>query len=99
MRSAYLERRDALLRGLGRHCGDRLQVHNSDAGLHVTALLREGVVDTEVAARLGDRRVATLPLSKSYIGPLQRQGLLLGFGCAAPQRLLQATRILGDILP
>jgi hypothetical protein len=37
MRSAYLERRDALLRGLARHCGDLLKIHNSDAGLHVTA--------------------------------------------------------------
>ena len=63
MRSAYLERRDALLRGLARHCGDLLQVHNSDAGLHVTALLREGIDDQDVVARLGRRGVAAIPLS------------------------------------
>ena len=98
MRSAYLERRDALLRGLARHCGDLVQVHNSDAGLHVTVLLREDVDDQEVAARLGRRGLAAISLSSSYVGPTRRQGLLLGFGCAAPQRLLEATRVLGDVL-
>ena len=58
----------------------------------------DGVDDQEVAARLGCRGVAALPLSNSYVGPARRQGLLLGFACAAPQRLLQATRILGDVL-
>ena len=98
MRSAYLERRNALLRGLARHCGDLLRVHNSDAGLHVTVLLREGVDDLDVTTRLGRRGLAAFALSKSYIGPTQRQGLLLGFGCATPHRLLQATRILGEVL-
>ena len=98
MRSAYLERRDALLRGLDRHCGDLVEVHNSDAGLHVTVLLRDGLDDQEVAARLGRRGLAAVPLSNCYVGPVRRQGLLLGFGCAAPQRLQAATRILGEVL-
>jgi len=98
MRSAYLERRDALLRGLARHCGDLLSVSNSDAGLHVTVMLRDGIDDQDVAARLGRRGVATLALSSSYVGPTRRQGLLLGFGCGEPRRLLEATRVLGDVL-
>ena len=98
MRSAYLERRNALLRGLARHCGDLVGVHNSDAGLHVTVLLREGVDDEGVAARLGRRGLAAFALSTSYVGPTRRQGLLLGFGCATPHRLFQATRILGEVL-
>ena len=98
MRSAYLDRRDALLRGLDRHCGDLVRVHNSDAGLHLAVLLRNGIDDADLAARLGRRGVATLALSSSYVGPTRSQGLLLGFGCAAPQRLLDATRILGDVL-
>ena len=98
MRSAYLERRNALLRGLAGHCGELLQVHNSDAGLHLAVLLRDGFDDQEVAARLGRRGIATLALSGSYMGPNRKQGLLLGFGCAEPRRLLEATRILGDVL-
>jgi len=98
MRSAYLERRDALLRGLALHCRDQVQVHNSDAGLHVAVLLREGLDDHDVATRLGRRGVAALTLSSSFVGPTPKQGLLLGFGCAEPERLLEATRILGDVL-
>ena len=98
MRSAYLERRDALLRGLDRHCGDLVQVHNSDAGLHLAVLLREGLDDQDVSARLGRRGVAALSLSTSYLDATRQQGLLLGFGCASPHRLLAATRVLGEVL-
>ena len=98
MRSAYQERRDALLRGVDRHCGDLLRVHNADAGLHVAALLRDGLDDQNVIARLSGRGLAAISLSDSYLGPTRRQGLLLGFGCATPQRLIQATCILGEVL-
>ena len=98
MRSAYLERRNALLRGLARHCGDLVRVHNSDAGLHLTVLLRSGADDREMATRLGRRGLAALPLSSCYVGPARHQGLLLGFGCATPQRLFDAARVLGDVL-
>jgi GntR family transcriptional regulator/MocR family aminotransferase len=98
MRSAYTERRDALLRGLDRHCGDLVQVHNSDAGLHVTVLLPAGIDDHEIIAELGRRGLAAFTLSSTYVGPTARHGLLLGFGCATPQRLLAATRVLGDVL-
>ena len=98
MRSAYLERRDALLRGLERHCGDLVQVHNSDAGLHIAVLLREGFDDRDVIGELGRRGLAAFDLSSAYVGAVRRQGLLLGFGCATPPRLAAATRILGEIL-
>ena len=98
MRSAYLERRDALLSGLSQHCGDLLRVHNSDAGLHVTVLLRAGLDDQDVITRLGRRGLTAVSLSNSYLGSDRRQGLMLGFGCVAPSRLLEATRVLGEVL-
>jgi GntR family transcriptional regulator/MocR family aminotransferase len=98
MRSAYMERRDALLRGLERHCAELVHVHNSDAGLHVAVLLRNGLVDHDVVAELQRRGLAAFTLSGAYLGPTRKQGLLLGFGCASPQRLHAATRVLGDIL-
>ena len=98
MRSAYLERRDALLGGLTRHCGDLLTIHNSDAGLHVTALLPSGRDDQDIVARLARRGLAAIPLSTSYIGSASQQGLLLGFGCTTPQRLLNSTAALGELL-
>ena len=84
--------------GLTRHCDDLLKIHNSDAGLHVTALLREGIDDQDVVARLGRRGLAAIPLSTSYIGSASQQGLLLGFGCTTSQRLLDSTPELGELL-
>jgi GntR family transcriptional regulator / MocR family aminotransferase len=98
MRGAYLERRDALLRGLARNCSGQLEVYNADAGLHVTVMLRDGIDDRQVVANLRRRGLAALPLSNSYLGTSRRQGLLLGFGCTTPQRLLDSTRVLGELL-
>ena len=64
----------------------------------MTALLREGIDDQHLVTRLRDRGVAPLPLSSSYMGPGRRKGLLLGFGCTTPQRLFDATRIVGELL-
>ena len=98
MRGAYLERRDALLRGLAKNCGDLLRVRHSDAGLHVTALLEGGLRDLDVIARLHGRGLAAIPLSNASLGTDRRQGLMLGFGCSTPRQLLDATRILGEVL-
>jgi len=51
-----------------------------------------------VIARLSRRGLAAISVSNSYVGTVRRQGLLLGFGCTAPERLLEATRVLGEVL-
>ncbi|HWB41632.1 MAG TPA: PLP-dependent aminotransferase family protein [Gemmatimonadales bacterium] len=98
MRGVYLKRRDTLLAGLARHCGDRLTVHNADAGLHVPALLAPGLDDTAVVRRMAGRGLTATPLSSCYAGTPRRQGLLLGFGGSTERRLLEATRVLGEVL-
>jgi hypothetical protein len=58
----------------------------------------DGLDDQDVIARLGRRGLpAIFPLT-SYIGSASQQGLLLGFGCATPQRLLDSTLVLGELL-
>ena len=98
MRGVYLDRRNALLAGLTRHCADRLQVYNADAGLHVAVLLRQGVNDIDVVQRMGERGLTATALSGCYSGTDKRSGLLLGFGGSTERRLVQATRILGEVL-
>jgi GntR family transcriptional regulator/MocR family aminotransferase len=98
MRAVYLERRDALLGGLARHCGDRVSVYNADAGLHVAVLLPAGVEDADVVRRMAGRGLTATALSTCYAGPARRSGLLLGFGGSTARRLLEATRVLGEIL-
>ena len=98
MRGVYLERRDALLAGLARHCGDRLTVHNADAGLHVAVLLAAGLDDSDVVRRMAARGLTATALSTCYAGKARRSGLLLGFGGSTERRLLDATRVLGEVL-
>ncbi|HET9263432.1 MAG TPA: PLP-dependent aminotransferase family protein [Vicinamibacterales bacterium] len=98
MRRVYQGRRDALVAGLARHCGDWLIVHNADAGLHVSALLASGLTDQDVVARIARRGLTATALSSCYAGRARRSGLLLGFGGSAERRLLDATRVLGEVL-
>jgi GntR family transcriptional regulator/MocR family aminotransferase len=98
MRGVYLARRDALLTGLARHCGDRLTVHNADAGLHVAVLLSAGLDDGDVIRRMAGRGLTATALSTCYAGKSRRNGLLLGFGGSTERRLLEASRLLGEVL-
>jgi GntR family transcriptional regulator/MocR family aminotransferase len=98
MRGIYRARRDALLAGLDRHCGDLLIVHNADAGLHLAVLLPPELDDTDVVRRLAARGLKAVPLSECYGGTDRRGGLLLGFGGSIEARLSQATRVLGEVL-
>jgi GntR family transcriptional regulator/MocR family aminotransferase len=99
MRGVYARRRAALRTGLMRHCGDRLTIHNADAGLHVAVLLADKLDDREVVRRMAGRGLTATALSTSYADEARaRSGLLLGFGGFTERRLLEATRVLGEIL-
>jgi GntR family transcriptional regulator / MocR family aminotransferase len=99
MRGVYLKRREALLAGLARYCSDRLTVHNADAGLHVSVLLAAGLDDEDVVRRMAGRGLTATALSTCYMGTAaRRSGLLLGFGGSTERRLVEATRILGQVL-
>jgi GntR family transcriptional regulator / MocR family aminotransferase len=98
MRGVYLARRDALLTGLARHCGDRLTVHNADAGLHLAVLLSGGLDDQDVVRRMAGRGLTATALSTCYAGAARRSGLLLGFGGSTERHLLEATRVLAEVL-
>jgi GntR family transcriptional regulator/MocR family aminotransferase len=98
MRGVYLARRNALLTGLARHCGDRLTVHNADAGLHVAVMLTGERDDGDVVRRMATRGLTATALSSCYAGTTRRNGLLLGFGGSTERRLLDATRTLTEVL-
>ena len=98
MRGVYLARRDALLTGLTRYCEDWLTVHNADAGLHVAVLLSGGLDDVEVVRRMAERGLTATALSTCYAGRDRRGGLLLGFGGSTERSLLEATRVLREVL-
>jgi GntR family transcriptional regulator/MocR family aminotransferase len=99
MRGVYARRRAALLTGLARHCAGRLTVSNADAGLHVAVMLADGLDDQETVRRMAVRGLTATALSTCYADRARaRQGLLLGFGGFTERRVLEATRVLGEVL-
>jgi DNA-binding transcriptional MocR family regulator len=76
----------------------RVSVYNADAGLHVAVLLPAGLDDRDVVRRMTRRGLTATALSTCYAGTARRSGLLLGFGGSTARRLVEATRVLGEIL-
>jgi GntR family transcriptional regulator/MocR family aminotransferase len=97
MRALYEKRRDALVRGLREHA-PTLVPHNSDAGLHVSAFLPDGVDDRDIVREAALRGVEATALSTCYVGDQPRSGLVLGFGGASERRILAACKTLGEVL-
>ncbi len=97
MRALYHKRRDALLAAL-REYVPMLQPYNSDAGLHLTAFLPEGMDDCRVVEEAARRGISVTALSTCYAGPNPRHGLILGFGGASERRIRTAAKKLGEVL-
>jgi GntR family transcriptional regulator/MocR family aminotransferase len=93
-------RRNALLQGLARHCGDLVQVVGASAGMHVcTWLPRHAPTRVpDVIALAEQRGVGVYPIAPYYSRPLERAGLLLGYSGLTPGDLAEATRRLGAVL-
>ena len=99
MRGVYAQRRAALLTGLARHCAGRLAGSNADAGLHVAVMLADGMDDQATVRHMAARGLTATALSTCYADQARaRQGLLLGFGGFTERRLMEATRVLGEVL-
>ena len=98
MHTLYVRRRQALLDGLERHCHGLVEVHNADAGLHLSTLLPRGVSDVEVVRRMAEQRLTATALSTCYLGGDRRNGLLLGFGGFSERTLVHGTATLAGVL-
>jgi len=92
MRVLYMERRATLVEAIATHIGDRLEVMGSDAGMHLVALLPPGVDDEVVAKKAAKVGVSARPLSRCYLNPPARGGLILGYGGANAHEIREGIR-------
>ncbi len=92
MRRLYGARRATLVNCLRQEFGDRIQLHGTPAGMHVTITLPDGHNDVEIAARAAQERLWFLPLSPSYMGDKKRCGFVLGFGSTAAEQIPAAVK-------
>ncbi len=98
MRSLYKLRRTMLVDRLRAEFGDALEIHGSEAGMHLTVTLPEGYNDVEVATRAASEKLWLWPLSICYSTSPARQGFILGFGNIAEEQMPGAVHHLRQIL-
>lgn len=85
MRLLYSERRTALVANIREQLGPELEIHGSQAGMHLAVTLPKGLSDLEIAKKAASKGLWLWPLSPSYLGKFRRQGLILGFGNTAAE--------------
>jgi GntR family transcriptional regulator/MocR family aminotransferase len=100
VRHVYAERHDHIVHLLTSRFDGRLVPLPSTGGLHLTALLdsSSGSGDHDVVERARTARISVLPLSRHYLNSPTRNGLLLGYGAIASNRIEEGLRRLHDCL-
>jgi GntR family transcriptional regulator/MocR family aminotransferase len=99
MRLLYGERRTALVKSIRDQLGPELEIHGSQAGMHLAVTLPKGLSDQEIATSAAAKGLWLWPLSPSYLGKHARQGLILGFGNTPVEEMPRAVSQLRAQLP
>ena len=96
MRQVYAERHDALIKAAEANFGGLMTVRPTLSGLHTVGYLGDGLMEKEADRRLVDGGLATSPLSRYCLAPIEKQGFALGFGAVRPEEIRTAvTRMAG----
>ncbi len=98
MRTLYRSRRTALVENLRAEFGDSLEIHGSEAGMHLAVTLPDSCSDREIATRAAAENLWLWPLSHCWSNGHARQGLILGFGNTDEEAMPAAVRHLRRIL-
>jgi GntR family transcriptional regulator/MocR family aminotransferase len=99
MRLLYSERRTALVKSIREQFGSSLEIHGTQAGMHLAVTLPKGLNDREIATKAARNGLWLWPLSPSYLGEVPRQGFILGFGNTAVEEMSRAVSQLRAELP
>ena len=99
-RRVYRERHEVVRATVDQWCADGLlrPGPRSHAGLHVSALLPEGVTESAVHTQARRRGVALSNYGESIALPTTPPGLLIGFGLTAVEALPDALATLREAL-
>jgi GntR family transcriptional regulator/MocR family aminotransferase len=96
MRPIYRERRDTLLDALGRHL-PALRPVGASAGLHVLAMLPEGVDEAAIVARAAALGVKVSGVSSTHFQPGRAPGgLLFGYGTVTTSDIEEGVRLVAE---
>ena len=94
------ERRAALMRGLEGCSRGRLEIADSNAGMHVAVWLRDKsrAQGEALIAYARTQGLGLNPIAPSYLMPPDRAGLLMGFGAMSPSEIEQGIEVFARCL-
>ncbi len=92
------ERQSVLIREVNRQLPGKLEVHPSEAGLHLIGWLPEGSDAASIAELCQQKGVDVHPLSRYTIRNRQREGLVMGYAAYSPARIRAGVRRLASVL-
>jgi GntR family transcriptional regulator / MocR family aminotransferase len=98
IRSAYSERRNALMSAIAAYLPDWARLQPSDQGMHLVVWLPKGVNDVKVSSDAREAGIVVRPISPLYASGKGRAGLMLGFGGFSIAALERAAKDLGQLL-
>jgi GntR family transcriptional regulator/MocR family aminotransferase len=78
-------------------CRDMLEIHGSEAGMHLTVTLPSGFDDAEIASEAAKFGLYLRPLSPCYRNK-PRHGFVLGFAATPVNQMAGAVHQLGRLL-
>lgn len=93
---ALRDRRQVLLEGMRAGAGDRLEIEDSHAGMHLLAWLRgrDRAAGEALVAHARARGLALYPVTPYYLDPPDRAGLLLGCASLTTAEIREAVALL-----
>jgi GntR family transcriptional regulator / MocR family aminotransferase len=97
-RRVYGERHRLVIAQLSGKLSDHLTVRAPNAGLHIAAMLRPGLIERDVLRAAAARGIGTAGLRQFYRASPAQDGLLLGFGAVTTSDLSAALATLGKVL-
>lgn len=98
IRTAYAERRDAMLDALDRAMPAGTTWNRPDGGMFVWARLPEGMDATAALSRALEHDVAFVPGAPFFAGPADERAMRLSFTTYAPERIREGIFRLGTAL-
>ena len=98
MRGVYAQRLDVLLDALRDRLPGALEVSNIEAGLQTSAWFRKKIDGAAVIQAARQRGLDLLALSRFSSGPMDRDGLLLGFAAIDPPEIRRGVKELAAVL-
>jgi GntR family transcriptional regulator/MocR family aminotransferase len=98
MRQIYQERHDTLLAAAGRRLGGLLELVPADSGLHTVGMLPATHEEQAVARAADAQGVTVSPIGRYAVTPVERNGLVLGFGSVPPRDIEAGVAVLEAVL-